>query len=247
MPITNNTLGYEIKRDLNSITIIETGSRDISIQIFYKNSSNSFSKVTGILDVTDLVVFKIPFQDGKYKIRITSTNPTTEEFEYKEYIFTSYNKLLDSIIRDTKQFLCGCECKNCNDNCDDTKSKSNLLLKMISFYMLNKDYYSFFFNTGLDCIEDSVLKSINCITIGEAVGKEFDDTIYKDIIGYLYYIFYIAERSIYTCCSEQIDSKFNIDNILPCLEKNNINFKCLESSILTNSDFYISDSNLIEL
>ena len=100
MPITNNTLGYEIKRDLNSITIVKIGNRNISVQIFYKNSSNSFRKVTGILDVADVIVFKIPFEDGKYKIRITSTNPTTEEFEYKEYIFTSYNRLLDSIIRE---------------------------------------------------------------------------------------------------------------------------------------------------
>lgn len=247
MPITNNTLGYEIKRDLNSITIVKIGNRNISVQVFYKNSSNSFSKVTGILDVTDLVVFKIPFQDGKYKIRITSTNPTTEEFEYKEYIFTSYNKLLDSIIKDSQYLLCDCNCINCDDNCDDNKSKSDLILKMISFYILNKDYYSFFFNTGLNCIEDSILKNINCIIIGEAIGKQFDDTIYKDIVGYLYYIFYVGERSIYTCCTEQVDSKFNIDNILPCLEKNNLNFKCIENNILTDPNFYISDSNLIEL
>lgn len=247
MPITNNSLGYEIKRDLNNITITKIGDRNISVQVFYKNSSNSFSKVTGILNVENVVVFKIPFQDGKYKIRITSTDSITEEFEYKEYIFSSFNKLLDSIIRDAKHFLCGCKCKDCTDNCDDTKDKSDLVLKMISFYILNKDYYSFFFNTGLNCVEDSILKNINCVVIGEAIGTESSNSIYKDIIGYLYYIFYIGERSIYTCCSEQIDLKFNIDNILPCLEKNNLNFKCLENSILTNPDFYISDSNLIEL
>jgi len=247
MPITNNTLGYKISRDLGNITITKTGSKNISVQIFYKNTSNSFSKVTGILDVADIIVFKIPFQDGKYKIKITSTNPITEEFEYKEYIFSSFNKLLDSIIRNSQNFLCGCDCTNCNDNCNDTKGKSDLILKMISFYILNKEYYSFFFNTGLDCIEDSILKDINCVILGEAIGKEFDDTIYKNIIGYLYYIFYIGERSIYTCCTEQVDFKFNIDNILPCLEKNNLNFKCIESSILTNPNFYISDSNLTEL
>lgn len=36
MPITNNTLGYEIKRDLNSITIVKIGNRNICTSILQK-------------------------------------------------------------------------------------------------------------------------------------------------------------------------------------------------------------------
>ena len=95
MPIVNSTLGYELKRDLNTITIIRTSDRLINVEIFYRNSCNSYSKITNNLQVNSLIVFKIPFKDGKYKIRITSTDEDTEEFEYKEYGFDNYNKLLD--------------------------------------------------------------------------------------------------------------------------------------------------------
>ena len=247
MPITNNILGFKLSRDLNNIIVEKIGSRNISVQIFYKSSYNKFSKVTSILDVENIITFKIPFKDGQYKIRITSTDSITEEFEYKEFLFNSFNQLLDSIINNAKYYLCGCECKDCND-CNDKEGKSNLIIKMFSFYILNKDYYSFFFNLGLDCIQPSVLENINCIITQDAlVGDSNYKNISDNIIGYLYYIFYIAERSIFSCCTEQIDIKFNIDDVMPCLDKVNIDTKCIENKIVTDPDFYITDSNFIEI
>ena len=79
------------------------------------------------------------------------------------------------------------------------------------------------------------------------MGKSNDTSLYDSIIGYFYYIFYLGEKSIYTCCSDQTDVKFKINEILPCLERKNINIKCIEDKIVTNSEYYISDSNLIEI
>mgnify|MGYP003527080894 CR=1 FL=1 len=243
----NSELGFELKRDLNSITIIAIGDKLIEVQLFYEESCNSFSKITKTLPVTELLIFKIPFEDGIYKIKITSTDVITEEFKYKEFIFKNYNNLLNSIIDSSINHLCGCPCTDCVE-CNEDKSGSETLLKILSFYILNREYYSFFLNSALNCVECDVLQKINCILLQDfTTGKNNNKELYDSIIGYFYYIFYIGEKSIYNCCTEQVDEKFGIDKVLSCLYKKNIDIKCIEDSILTHPDFYVSDYNFIEL
>lgn len=244
MPISNINLGFILKRSLDFITIEKTGVRDITAQVFYRKNKKSYVVLTTEKEVNPILNIKIPFQDGQYKIKIVSTDEQ-EQFEYEEYLFSNYNSLLDSIIEQAQDYLCGCKCEDCGDNVDIEKE---LIIKMMSFYILNNDYYSFFFNKGLSCIENDIMQKINCIIANDYIkGKSDIEYIATEIIGYLYYIFYIGERSIYTCCIEEIDIKFNILDIYNCLVEKNIDLDCIENKIVTDPDFYISDSNFIKI
>ena len=88
---------------------------------------------------------------------------------------------------------------------------------------------------------------INCLTLTEITqGKATKSELNRQIISYLYFIFYLAEKSIFTCCLDSIDNKFKIYRLRKYLNKN-INTNCIETAILTNPGYYMSDSNLIEL
>ena len=249
MPINNTELGYKLSRDLDSIIIEKTDIRNITVQLFYQVDSNKFNPVTNILEANNILNIHIPFKDGNYKIRIISTDPSTELFEYKEYLFASFNNLLKSIIRSVEKIITKCyDCTNCKEcNEDNLDEESFLISTMLSFYILNKDYYSFFFNTGLGCIQYNILEAINCITLSEFIkGKQEKSDLNKQIISYLYFIFYLGEKSIFTCCTSNVDKEFKIEEILPYISKY-IDTKCIESTIVTNPNYYITDSNFIEI
>jgi len=245
MPIINTALGFEISRTLKTIKVKKIGLNTIDVQLFIKAncSSNSYKKVSDRIVVEDFVEIIIPFQDGKYKIRVTST-ATDGSFQYADYLFDSFNKLLDNLIAEIKDKICGCNCKNCND-CTVEDKVENTLLKSISFYILNSNYYSFFFNTALECIDCPILEDINCIVANEFItGKSDNKKLTNKVLSYFYLIFYIGEKAMYNCCTEEIDAKFDIDNIRQCIEGIGINVNCIFDKILTHPDYHISDSNL---
>ena len=249
MPINNNTLGFQLKRDLETITITKTGTRKIEFRFYYQEDCKVYKELNSSVEVVETLTIKIPNKDGKYKIRIISTNTTTEEFEYVEYSFTDFDYLLRSIINDVEVYITNCyDCTNCNDcNGEDESIESILMSKMLSFYILNREYYDSFFNNGLACIECSILDMVNCLTLTEITqGKATKSELNRQIISYLYFIFYLAEKSIFTCCLDSIDNKFKIYRLRKHLNKN-INTNCIETAILTNPGYYMSDSNLIEL
>ena len=246
MPITNTNLGFTLKRNLDYITVQKTGVRTITVEVFYKKIKKVFTSVKRNLIADPILNIKIPFQDGQYKLRITST-ALDETFEYEEYLFNNYNSLLDNIIEQSQDLLCGCLCENCED-CGDKENERDLIFKMLSFYILNHQYYSFFFNKGLKCIDYDIMQDINCIIANDYIkGDSNMKDISIKIIGYFYYILYLGEKSIYTCCTEEIDSKFNIHTIYNCLVENKINVDCIENNIVTDPDYYITDSNFIKI
>lgn len=249
MPIINNTLGFKIKRDLDSIILEKIGDRDLTVSLYYQETCKTFTILASNLVLEDFLNITIPKKDGIYKVRVTSTDTITEEFEYKDFLLSNFNFLIRSIVDDVEKYITNCaDCTNCNDcNEIDNAKEAILLSKMLSFYILNRDYYESFFNNGLKCIECSILDSVNCITINQYIeGKNERSNLNKEIISYLYYIFYLAEKSIFSCCLEGIDKKFKINKIKKYLDKN-ININCIETAILSNPDYYMSDSNLIEL
>ena len=252
MAIINNVLGFSLKKTLNEI-IVERLNTDETITMtatlfVQKNcSNNSFKQITGNEELDQFVTFKTPKEDGTYKIKIGVTN-LNEEYQFKEYSFTSYNNLLQSFIKDSQKLLCNLNCNDC-DNGEDLKDlQARLILNMMSFYILNKHYYSKFFNLGLDCIKCELLNILNCNRTNVSFyGKKEDDVIYKKLVGYLYLIFYFGEKYTYTCCPEQVDKFFKSDMILNCLADINIDISCIETKIISDENFSISDGNFIEL
>ena len=243
MPIINNNLGYQISRTLKTIQVKRIGSKNIDVQLFIKTgcSSNHYKEISNRLIVDSFIEIKIPLQDGKYKVRITATKPD-ESFEYVEYSFDSYNNLLGNIVSEIKDKLCGCDCKECND-CNEDKKQDNTLLKVISFYLLNNDYYSFFFNAGLQCVDCKILEDVSCLTLNEYVtGTANNDKLIKKILSYFYIVFYAGQKAMSSCCIEEIDEQFDINNMSKCIDSIDIN--CVFDKIETNPNYHISDSNL---
>ncbi|ALN97131.1 hypothetical protein BOX09_gp19 [Flavobacterium phage Fpv1] len=244
MSIINNTFGFEISRTLKKIKVKKIGTNIIDIQLFVKNgcSNNFYKPVTNKLSVVDFIEINLPFKDGKYKIRITSTALDTS-FEYVEYGFDVFNRLLDNIIEEVQNRICNCACETCDDCKEEDKVESGLL-KVISFYILNNSYYSFFFNTGLKCIDCKLLEDINCLILNDFVtGKSDNKKLMNKILSYFYLIFYLGEKAIFTCCTEEIEIKFNSEVVLKCIENAGIDINCVVNAIETNPNYYISDSN----
>lgn len=245
MPIINTTLGFEISRTLKTIKVKKIGINNIDIQLFVKNgcSNNFYKPVTNKLSVVDFIEINLPFEDGKYKIRITSTALDTS-FEYIEYGFDVFNNLLNSIIEEIQNRICNCACETCDD-CKEEDKVENGLLKVISFYILNNDYYSFFFNTGLSCIDCKILEDINCLITNEFIlGKSDNKKLVNKILSYFYLIFYLGEKAMFTCCIEEVEVKFNSNIVLKCIENTGIDVNCIINAIETNPDYQINDSNL---
>lgn len=243
---------YTITRDLNNITVkkINGSQNKVEVQVFEKNGchTNSFIKISEVIEVDEVFSLKIPFKNGVYKLRITVTDPITESFTYKEYQFSNYSKLLDSIITDVEDQLCGCDCKDCGEDCGDKKQINITLLKIMSFYFMNKEYYQFFINTASDCISCSLYEGINCLITQESIlGKADSEQIFKEMIAYFYIVFYLAEKSIYNCCPDEIDKKFKFDKISKCIKKLGVDINCIQHTILTNPNYKITNNNLIEL
>ena len=134
MPITNTNLGFILKRNLDYITVQKTGIRTITVEVFYKKTKKIFTSIKKNLEANPILNIKIPFQDGQYKLRITST-ASDEAFEYEEYLFSNYNSLLDNLIEQSQDFLCGCLCVDCEEKEDER----DLIFKMLSFYILNNE------------------------------------------------------------------------------------------------------------
>ena len=245
MPIVNNTLGFEISRTLETIEVKKTGSNTINVQLFIKSNcaSNSYKKFSNIINVENFTEIKLPFQDGKYIIRVTSIS-IDESFQYVEYEFDNFKKLLNSLIVEIQKKICGCKCKNCDD-CIEQDITENTLLKSISFYILNSSYYSFFFNLAIKCVDCNILQDVNCIITNESIlGSSDNKKLLNKILAYFYLIFYIGEKAMYNCCSEEVDNRFNIDNMLQCIENLGIDTNCIFNTILTHPDYHVTDSNL---
>ena len=252
MAIVDNTLGFSIKKTIDNIIINKTNPDETIIftaTLFLQQncSTNSFVQVSDSEEVEEFVVFQMPKVDGTYKVRITITK-LSGEFIYKEYSFTTYVGLLKSFINDAKKLLCDSNCNDCNDAEDKKDLQARVVLNMLSFYILNKETYSKFFNLGLSCIQCTLLDALNCNRIGTSFyGKKEDDIVYKRLVGYLYFIFYLGEKYTYTCCPEQIDKFFKTDSIFKCLRDINLDISCIETNILSDPNFSMEDGVFIDL
>lgn len=191
MAIVDNILGYSLRRTINNI-VIKNLSEDITqilttTLFLQKNCSNtSFKQVSSNMVVEDVLSIQIPKLDGTYKLRLTFTKQTGE-FLNKEFIFATYKNLLESFIDDAQDILCDLNCNNCEKEEDKKLKESRLVLNMMSYYILNKEYYSNIFEIGSDCVKCTILDNLNCNRVDRSFyGKKEDETVYKKMIGYFY-------------------------------------------------------------
>ena len=184
--------------------------------------------------------FKLPFIDGKYKIKINRVAENTI-IDTVEYIYPYYGLLLKSIINDLEKLLCDCKCKNCDDCSKDEQSILKVFLKSFSYYTLMYKYYPRFYDAIFNCIDCNILETTNCIIINEKVLGNFNnETLLYKTLSAFYYSFYYAEY--YNANTEEdkllINNKFKINRISKCKDLDNTNIDCLAKQIENNMGIF---------
>lgn len=218
-------LWYSITRNGDAITVSSNTGLPINIKISVKEScKNNIYTVIKEYNTNSILTFYLPFEDGKYKIVITNNN---EEYTY---LIPKYDNMLKSVINDVELVLCDCSCKHCDD-CNDTTEKdySSVLLKILSYYVLNKEYYEAFLNIVFECTECALEDSFKCILLNEKVYGNSDNTeLFKKIISHFYLGFYYGKLG-YTNNLEETNKLFNYDRVYHCIQNSGINTTCIEN------------------
>lgn len=219
-------LWYSITRNRDAITISSNTGLPINIKVSIKEScqDNKYNQIQEY-NTTTTISFNLPYDDGKYKIEITNNQNET----YTYYI-PKYDNMLKSLISDIELILCDCKCKHCND-CTQTTEKdySSVLLKLLSYYVLNKEYYEAFLNIVFECTECALEDAFKCVLLNEKVyGNSENTELFKKIISHFYLGFYYGKLG-YINNLEETNKLFNYDRIYHCIKNSGINTTCIEN------------------
>ena len=213
----------------------------VYISVFIsENCKENYKEVIKSTLVDFEETFKLPFIDGKYKIKIDRVVENTI-IDTVEYIYPYYGLLLKSIINDLEKLLCNCKCKDCDDCVKDEQSILKIFLKSFSYYTLMYKYYPRFYDAIFNCNDCDILETTNCIIINEKVLGNFNNEklLYK-ILSAFYYSFYYAEY--YNANTEEdkllINNKFKINIISKCKDLDNTNIDCLTKQIENNMGLF---------
>jgi len=219
-------LWYSINKSGYTITISSNTGLPINIKISIKESckENIYLQLQEY-NTSSSITFNLPYDDGKYKIDIT--NDQNQTFTY---FIPKYDNMLKSLISDIELVLCDCKCKHCDD-CTQTTEKdySSVLLKLLSYYVLNKQYYEGFLNIVFECTECAIEDAFKCTLLNEKVYGNSDNTeLFKKIISHFYLGFYYGKLG-YINNLEETNKLFNYNRIYHCIKNSGINTTCIEN------------------
>lgn len=250
MAIVNNILGFVVQRTHSELVITKTGTNKVEVNLYRVNPCVGYTdiEVLSKKEVESVFAIRIPILDGIYKLRVTSTNTTNELSQYKDFLLYSYSSILNSFIKSVKEMFYKCNVKN--DYCDNNKLKNSneLLLKILSLYLYNKKNYDFYLDNAYPCIECNLIEELKILLMQETIyGYDNLTFPYKKIVGFFYIIFYIAEKSLYPSCIDEINEQFDYINIAAYLMEIGVDIKCIEDNIFTHPDYKVSDEQLKQL
>lgn len=226
----------------NQITIRNTQAEDIVRATIYvtEDCSEDFREVIKpyLIDFEETI--KLPMIDGSYKIKIDRIVDNVV-IDTSKYIYPYYGMLLKSIISELDYFLCGCDCKNC-DNCNkDEKSALNIILKTFSYYTLLYKYYPRFYDAVFKCLNCSILDINNCILRNEKfLGVAQNEDLLEKILSSFYLSFYYAEyyNAENDTAKELINKKFKYDKLIKCIKITNTDINCITNQIENNMGLF---------
>ena len=224
--IYNNPLTYSIIKEHDFITIKLNGNiENIYVSLLKENSceENTFDIIKNSELLTDIVIYRLPIIDGLYKIKIDIEGVITY------YNFLYYDNLLKSIINDIEIVLCNSStCNNCIEV--NNNDLTRVLLKIMSYYILMKQYYSEFLDSSLDCLKCILEDANKCILLNEKILSNRENLdLFNKIISTFYLIFYYFDKVKYL--DEDIDKKFKYNRIKHCIILKGLNINCIESKI----------------
>ena len=151
--------------------------------------------------------------------------------------FPYYPQILDSLVDDLENVLCGCPCSNC-DGCVDDKKLLNVTSKVLLYYTLSGEYYQSKFGQALNCISCSLSKEAVCILLNEQIrgGSELNKKFLKKILAIFYISFYLMEIGRNCVTYTEINGQrvkqdwttnFHFEKIKKCLEGLGIDLECI--------------------
>lgn len=237
-------LWYSIKIDSGIISIENAASPDnirfsITVQDSCTTDITSIVKPSTTLQPGDSVEVTLPLKDGLYVIHLERLDPLTSDLlDTAEVPFPYFEMLLQSIIKDTEHFLCGCTCKECDDCNQDEKTTLSILLKSFSYYTIMYKYYSRFYDAVFKCLNCSIIDVTSCVIINEKIlGKTENKELLEKIISSLYLAIYFGEY--YSSTDKSIvDNKFNFNKIIKCIKHNDTDIDCIKNNIDNNMGLF---------
>lgn len=226
MVIYDNPLTYSIIKNQDFIIIkLNENLENISVSLLKQNTceENTFDILKDPELLIDTIVYRLPIIDGIYQIKINIQGVITN------YNFLYYDNLLKSIINDVEIVLCNSlNCNNCREI--DNKDLTRVLLKIISYYILMKEYYGEFLDSSLDCLKCTIEDSNKCLLLNEKILTNQENLdLFNKIISSFYLIFYYFDKVSYP--DEDIDKKFKYDKIKHCIISKGLNINCIETKI----------------
>ena len=226
----------------NQIIIRNLQSEDIVMATVYvsENCPDDFREVIKpfIIDFEETV--KLPVIDGSYKIKIDRIVDNVV-IDTGEYIYPYYRMLLASIINDLEYFLCGCNCKDCDNCTKDEKYALSIMLKSFSYYTLLYKYYPRFYDVVFKCMNCSILDINNCILRNEKfLGVAQNEDLLEKILSSFYLSFYYAEyyNAENDTAKELINKKFKYDKLIKCIKTTNADINCITNQITNNMGIF---------
>ena len=226
----------------NQITIRNTQAEDIIRATIYvtEDCSEDFREVIKpyLIDFEETI--KLPMIDGSYMIKIDRFFGNTL-IDSDEYIYPYYGMLLKSIISELDYFLCGCDCKDCDDCKKDEKSALNIILKTFSYYTLLYKYYPRFYDAVFKCLNCSILDINSCILRNENfIGNSDNQDLLEKILSAFYLSFYYAEyyNAPTSASKEIVNKKFKYDKLIKCIKTTNTDISCITNQIKNNMGIF---------
>lgn len=231
---------YSIERDNDTFTIIPnyTGF-SISLEVSIDNCENNtvLSDESVIAPLT--LEYTLPKNiDETYIFKITNG----ETLEEVLITVPQYKNFLNILIEEFECFLCKDDCTSC-DQCNEYTDKelSAFLLRILAFFILNKNKYAAVFDAIINCFECDIKNVTQCILYDNLItgNKENSSLVFK-IISLYYLTFYYSELRNST--EELVKEQFNYTTIISCIKSKNIDLDCIKNSIENMGTFTINSA-----
>ena len=212
---------FSLTRDNNSFLILSNDGNSIIVKLGYKDSCSNDIVSLNTYTTNTSIVLNLPINDNLYILEIINNIGDSYIIEIPKY-----NTLLKSLIEDIELVLCDCGCKHCEDCKESTnKDYTSTLLKLLSFYTLNKQYFQVYLDIVFECTKCNILDTNQCILINEKVYGNADNTrLLKQILSSFYIAFYYGSTQDYK-------SLFNYNYTYKCIKNIGIDLSCIENKI----------------
>ena len=223
---------HNITRYGNNITVNSLSEESIYLYLYKEVSCDDvYEEIISKTSITNHT-FTLPIEDGIYKLILRKDENTA-----KEIFIPHYQNFLVSLTDDIDYILCGCGCSDCPDCDGNDMDVLSVILKILSYTIINKEKYINSLIKTNSCIECDILEINECnLLLESVVGNIENMALLKKIVAYYYLVFYYTDLQIIQN-EEFVKQLYQFSKILPCVKKYISNKECI-SNIITSYNNY---------